>query len=132
MDDGHDPEDPDSPRAAAAITGICHHVALLRTPELVVDYLEGPPPPEGGTEWAGVFRADDDQDKHFAPAEPPTHDPHGTLEAGAVPEGKQLLRIGAGARTAELDGRPDVEVQDSVGRPAVTAIVSVPWLSARS
>ena len=44
-------------KPAAAITGVCHHVALLRTPELVVDYLEGPPPPEGGTEWAGVFRA---------------------------------------------------------------------------
>ena len=37
-------------------------------------YLEGPPPPEGGTEWAGVFRAHDDQDNHFAAAEPPTHD----------------------------------------------------------
>ena len=56
VDDGSDPEDDEAPRPAAAITGRCHHVALLRTPELVVDYLEGPPPPEGGTEWAGVFR----------------------------------------------------------------------------
>ncbi|WP_323095742.1 hypothetical protein [Intrasporangium sp. YIM S08009] len=74
VDDGHDPEDAETPRPAAAITGVCHHVALLRTPELVVDYLQGPPPPEGGTEWAGVFRAHDDQDGHFAAAEPPTHD----------------------------------------------------------
>lgn len=74
VDDGSDPEDSDAPNPAAAITGICHHVALLRAPELVVDYLEGPPPPEGGTEWAGVFRANDDYDHHFAAAEPPTHD----------------------------------------------------------
>lgn len=73
-DDGSNPDDSEAPRPAAAISGICHHVALLRTPGLVVDYLEGPPPPEGGTEWAGVFRADDEQDSHFAAAEPPTHD----------------------------------------------------------
>lgn len=74
VDDGHDDDDADSPKPAAAITAVCHHVALLRSPELIVDYLEGPPPPEGGTEWAGVFRADNDQDRHFAASEPPTHD----------------------------------------------------------
>ncbi|MDO9486378.1 MAG: hypothetical protein Q7K25_10000 [Actinomycetota bacterium] len=74
IDDGSDPENSEAPRSAAAISGASHHVALLRTPELVVDYLEGPPPPEGGTEWAGVFRAEDDQDAFFAAAEPPTHD----------------------------------------------------------
>ena len=74
VDDGSNPEDGDAPSPAAAITGACHHVALLRTPELVIEYLEGPPSPEGGTEWAGVFRASDEHDGHFAAAEPPTHD----------------------------------------------------------
>jgi hypothetical protein len=74
VDDGSDPDNSEAPKPAAVITGISHHVALLRTPGLVVDYLEGPTPPEGGTEWAGVFRAHDDQDAHFAAAEPPTHD----------------------------------------------------------
>lgn len=74
VDDGSNPEDNEAPSPAAVITGPSHHVALLRTPELVIEYLEGPPPPEGGTEWAGVFRASDDQDGHFAAAEPPTHD----------------------------------------------------------
>lgn len=74
VDDGSDPDDPEAPAPAAAITGVAHHVALLRTPELVIDYLEGPPPAEGGTEWAGVFRSRDKHDAHFAAAEPPTHD----------------------------------------------------------
>lgn len=74
VDDGSDPSDPEAPAPAAAITGVSHHIALMRTPELVIDYLEGPAPPEGGTEWAGVFRAEDEHDAYFAAAEPPTHD----------------------------------------------------------
>jgi hypothetical protein len=74
VDDGSNPEDAEAPAPAAVIAGVSHHVALLRTPELVVQYLEGPPPPEGGTEWVGVFRARDEHDGHFAVAEPPTHD----------------------------------------------------------
>jgi hypothetical protein len=74
VDDGSDPEDDEAPKPAAMITGVCHHVALMRTPELVVDYMEGPAPPEGGTEWAAVFRVNDEHDRPFARAEPPTHD----------------------------------------------------------
>lgn len=74
VDDGSNPDDSESPQPASPIAGPCHHVALLRTPELVIDYLEGPPAPEGGMEWAGVFRANDEYDAHFAAAEPPTHD----------------------------------------------------------
>lgn len=52
-----------------------HHVALLRSPELVVKYLDGQ---RGlGTElvgFAGVFRAASDVDDAFAKSEPPTHD----------------------------------------------------------
>lgn len=75
VDDGHDLEDPDSPGSASPFTDrACHHVVLLRTPELVVEYHEGPPSPEGGMEWAGVFRVRDEHDSVFAQAEPATHD----------------------------------------------------------
>jgi hypothetical protein len=59
---------------AAAFDGLSHHVALLRQPELVVDYFEGPELPLLDTEWAGVFKADAELDDGFAAAEPPTHD----------------------------------------------------------
>jgi hypothetical protein len=58
----------------ASFDGLSHHVALLRQPELVVDYFEGPELPLLDTEWAGVFKADADLDDVFAAAEPPTHD----------------------------------------------------------
>lgn len=74
VNDGHNPDDPDGPNAAAMITGDSHHVALLRTPELVVEYWEGPASPETGTEWAGVFRCTPELDGLFAKSEPPTHD----------------------------------------------------------
>jgi hypothetical protein len=56
------------------ITGICHHVALMRKAELVVKYLPGPTLPSGQIEYAGVFMVDDQVDRSFAAAEPPTHD----------------------------------------------------------
>lgn len=74
VDDGHFPEDSQSPRSAAMIEGPAHHVALLRSPNLVVEYLEGPAAPEASFEWAGVFRSEDALDAVFAMAEPPTHD----------------------------------------------------------
>ena len=91
--DGHDPADHESPAPAAAILGPCHHVALLRTPELVIEYLEGPAPPEGGTEWAGVFRARDQHDGHFAAAEPPTHD---SWNPSLLPksQGRTIVNVG--------------------------------------
>lgn len=74
-DDGFDPSDADSPLPAGyTFPDGCHHVALLRSPELVVEYLEGPPSPENAMEWAGVFVARSELDSIFAQAEPPTHD----------------------------------------------------------
>ncbi|WP_243058318.1 hypothetical protein [Nocardioides sp. SR21] len=123
VDDGHDPDDPDSPRAAAAITGVCHHVALLRTPELVVDYLEGPPPPEGGTEWAGVFRAEDDQDKHFAPAEPPTHD---SWNPELLPkgQGRTIVNVGLREIKSALENRWASRKRSSHADVASTALIA--------
>ncbi len=75
VDDGHDPDDDESPPPASPFTNsAAHHVALLRGPELVIEYLAGPIAPDPAIEWAGVFRAADEFDGIFARAEPPTHD----------------------------------------------------------
>jgi len=63
------PSDETSP-----IPQMSHHVALMRQPELVVRYLEGPELPNSYVEYAGVFISDEAVDKIFADAEPPTHD----------------------------------------------------------
>jgi hypothetical protein len=58
----------------AGIDGDPHHVCLMRSPELVVRYHEGPTTASVNSVYAGVFRADDALDDVFAAAEPPTHD----------------------------------------------------------
>lgn len=75
VDDGHDPEDDDSPLPASPFSyGPSHHVALMRSPELVVEYFPGPEAPDSSLEWGGIFRVDESMDGVFAKAEPPTHD----------------------------------------------------------
>jgi hypothetical protein len=56
------------------VPDISHHVALMREPELVVNYHAGPSMPVSGVGYAGVFRAADELNGHFAAAERPTHD----------------------------------------------------------
>jgi uncharacterized membrane protein YgcG len=51
-----------------------HHVALMRQPELVVDYVQGPWNPSTGVHWAAVFKVDELVDHIFRESEPPTHD----------------------------------------------------------
>jgi hypothetical protein len=53
-----------------------HHVALMRSAELVVKYMRGEPVPDDRVEWAGVFVSDTDAevDRAFAASEPPAHD----------------------------------------------------------
>jgi hypothetical protein len=51
-----------------------HHAALLRAPELVVQYLPGPESPTPTIGYAGVFLAHDGMDRIYAKSEPPTHD----------------------------------------------------------
>jgi hypothetical protein len=93
VDDGHDPDDDESPPPAAPIVGSCHHVAFLRTPELVVTYEEHARPASGSIEWAGVFRCRPDVDSFFAESEPPTHDQwdHGRLPARSTP--KRVVKV---------------------------------------
>lgn len=58
----------------AGIDGDPHHVCLMRSPELVVRYYEGPTTMSVNSVYGGVFRADDALDDVYAAAEPPTHD----------------------------------------------------------
>lgn len=58
----------------AGVDGDPHHVCLMRSPELVVRYHEGPTTNSIHSVYAGVFRADDDLDDIYAASEPPTHD----------------------------------------------------------
>jgi hypothetical protein len=66
--------------AARPFSGAVHHVARMRAPELIVDYLEGPPHPDSRFAYVGVFKASDEADAAFAESEPPTHD--AWIEAG--------------------------------------------------
>lgn len=49
-------------------------IALMRAPNFVVKYMEGPLVPYELAEYGGVFRVDAEADAAFARAEPPTHD----------------------------------------------------------
>jgi len=51
-----------------------HHVALMRKPELIVKYIQGPGLPSSQIEYAGVFIVEEEVDRVFAQSEPPTHD----------------------------------------------------------
>ncbi|WP_319450320.1 MULTISPECIES: hypothetical protein [unclassified Mycobacterium] len=62
------------PRGARITSAGVHHVALMRTPELVVTYLAGATPVTGRLGYAGVFKCGLDADDMFKAAEPPTHD----------------------------------------------------------
>jgi hypothetical protein len=62
------------PRGARITATGVHHVALMRTPELVVTYHPGATPVAGRLGYSGVFKCALDVDNMFKAAEPPTHD----------------------------------------------------------
>ncbi len=62
------------PSNSSSFSGPAHHVALMRRPELVVQYRPGPELSNPAVEWVGVFKASAIADPAFAEAEPPTHD----------------------------------------------------------
>lgn len=62
------------PRGAQVTATAVHHVALMRTPEIVVKYLAGPVPAAGKLGYSGVFKCNLDVDNAFKASEPPTHD----------------------------------------------------------
>ncbi|UWP83071.1 hypothetical protein [Dactylosporangium fulvum] len=62
---------------AAAELGLVdspHHVCLMRSPDLVVQYLPGPTKAHPDVGYAAVFKVNDDLDSIFSRSEPPTHD----------------------------------------------------------
>lgn len=65
---------PQEVSAAMPFTPPSHHVARMRTPELVVDYKSESPHPDQLFAYAGVFLASPAADRSFAISEPPTHD----------------------------------------------------------
>ena len=69
-----EPEEVDSNPRARELRRPLHHIALMRAPNFVVKYVEGPAVPYDLAEYAGVFRVDAEADAAFAGAEPPTHD----------------------------------------------------------
>lgn len=69
-----DPPDRPVPRGAEITAAAVHHIALMRTPEIVVKYLPGPAPAGGKIGYSGVFKCSLDVDNAFKAAEPPTHD----------------------------------------------------------
>lgn len=67
-----------APKSDLPIGGITRpassHVALMRSPRLIVTYRAFEPLQSESWEYAGVFLATDDSDRAFARSEPPTHD----------------------------------------------------------
>ena len=60
--------------AAMPVAPPLRHIARMRIPNLVVDYVEEAPHPDPLLAYAGVFRASPEADRAFARSEPPTHD----------------------------------------------------------
>jgi hypothetical protein len=61
-------------RSACPLKGAPHHIARMRTAELVVDYLGGPSSIDSRLAYGGVFKSSMEADHAFARSEPPTHD----------------------------------------------------------
>jgi hypothetical protein len=88
-----DDEDGGDPRSSDPVGLSTHHVAIMRTPELIVDYLSFRESPDDTFSWVGVFRTTDEMDIHFKNSEPPTHDAWNkqALEKGV---GKTAVGVG--------------------------------------
>jgi hypothetical protein len=65
---------PPTTDAVGPIGDRLHHIALMRSINLVVSYVAGPPLPSDQVGYAGVFECDEDLDLAFRRSEPPTHD----------------------------------------------------------
>ena len=78
-------EDPETP-LMRPFDGRSRHVAVMRTPNLVVRYYEHPVNPVPSQGWVGVFKALPEMDREFAWVEPPAHDSWSN-DAGAGPSG---------------------------------------------
>lgn len=87
------------------------HTALMRQAELVVTYLEGPPPHIDNVCYGGVFRCLPDVDDAFASAEPPAHD---EWQPAGIPNRTHRTYVNVGLRRIK-------EAVANFARGAVTA-----------
>lgn len=87
-----DQDDSAFAQAAPVIGDRCHHVAIMRSPGMVVRYLQQSPPAEDLVQYAGVFVASDDMNDMFALAEPPEHDTWIPTD-NLPPKDQQLVRL---------------------------------------
>ena len=122
---------PEEPKSSAEVPprpfeGPLRHTALMRAPKLIVKYLRGPESPWEGTEWTGVFLADNERDADFAAAEPPPHDdwvvrPGKKFQANPVrialsQIGEQVKRFNTGANPPlEQTTEPLGRLADALG-----------------
>lgn len=67
------PEDEDGAMLSSVPGGVPSHVAIMRSPRLIVRYVPFPVPYDG-TGFVGVFVANDELNALYAEAEPVTHD----------------------------------------------------------
>lgn len=96
------------------------HVALLRTPELIVKYLEaGRGLGDDQVGFVGVFRTDPGHDDAFARSEPPTHD---DWQPSSVPD----KRASGTVRTALKKVREACRDFTNMNAPAVEAATGSP------
>lgn len=91
---------------------LLHHIARMRPVELVVDYHPGPVPTDGSGQYAGVFMATADADRHFADSEPPTHD---AWNEASLADGDEKRVVRGAARW--LEGRLKTKFGSAVSSP---------------
>lgn len=113
VDDGAD--DAEERGSAAGFEGPAHHIALLREPELVVQYLATAESSSTTEEYGGVFKPERHLDRAFAKAEPPTHD---GWHPDLVPESKLRRYVavslrGVRERADRLAGGADAATADA-------------------
>ncbi len=100
------------------LSGNAHHVALMRSPLLIVKYEPGTPFPSDQLEWAGAFVVDPTVDDAFARAEPPAHD--NWISAGLDRPDKIYVNV------AVKRIRETVDEQLVIGRHAQSEATRVP------
>jgi hypothetical protein len=81
---------------SSSFEGLAHHVALMREPELVVQYVATAELASGSSEYGGVFKSERTVDRAFSRAEPPTHD---AWHPELVPETKLRRFVAVALRT---------------------------------
>lgn len=96
------------------------HVARMRVPELIVDYLPTTVGAHPAAGYVGVFRASPEADEHFAISEPPTHDTWQTagltkVNLGVVREQSRFLRSETEDFTRTISGGQS-KVIEGLGR----------------